>query len=267
MAGIRQFLAGAAVFVWIRARGPVTISRVHWRSAFVIGVVLLGVGNGGLSWAEQRVPSGIASLIIASIPAWFVIMQLVQRTAKPTRQTIGGLALGSIGTLILVDPARLSGTGGVDLVGAVVLLLAAMGWAFGSLYSRTAEQASPIMLATGLQMMAGGAVLIGFGIATGELASFSLAGISLKSLLALGYLICFGSLVGYSSYIWLLKVSKPSNVATYAYVNPVIAVILGWLVAGEPMNARVVLATVVTVGAVALITGSSIRRFARAGRA
>ena len=150
----------------------------------------------------------------------------------------------------------------MDLIGASVLIVAAMGWAYGSLYSRTAEQARPAALATGLQMAAGGLVLCCAGALTGELREFSPAAVSTRSLVAILYLVVFGSLIAYSSYIWLLKVSKPSNVATYAYVNPVIAVVLGWLVAGEPMDARILLATAITVAAVALITGGSVRRAA-----
>lgn len=259
MAGIRFLTAGSFLMVWMRLKGAPMPTLAQWRSAAIIGFLLLVVGNGALSWAEQRVPSGIAALIIASIPAMVVILEFLATGARPSGATTGGLVLGSIGTLVLVDPARLSESGGVDLVGAGVLLVGSLSWAYGSLYSRKAEQASPALQSTGMQMASGGVLLLVVGMMSGELTSFSPGSVTLKSMLAVAYLVVFGSLIAFSSYIWLLKVSTPARVSTYAFVNPLIALVLGWLFAGEDLNARVLVASVLTIVAVALIVGSKYR--------
>ena len=259
MAGIRFLTAGSLIMVWMRLKGAPAPTAPQWRSAAIIGFLLLVVGNGALSWAEQRVPSGIAALIIASIPAMVVILEFLATGVRPSGTTAGGLFLGSVGTLILVDPARLTGSGGVDLVGAGVLMVGSLSWAYGSLYSRRAEQASPALQSTGMQMASGGVLLMLVGVISGELSSFAPGSVTLKSILAVAYLIVFGSLIAFSSYIWLLKVSTPARVSTYAFVNPLIALVLGWLFAGEELSARVLVASVLTVVAVALIVGGKYR--------
>ena len=259
MAGMRFLTAGSLILVWMRLKGAPAPTAPQWRSAAIIGFLLLVVGNGALSWAEQRVPSGIAALIIASIPAMVVILEFFATGARPAGATTGGLFLGSVGTLVLVDPARLSGSGGVDLVGAGVLMVGSLSWAYGSLYSRRAEQASPALQSTGMQMVSGGGLLLAVSVISGELSSFAPGSVTLKSILAVAYLVVFGSLIAFSSYIWLLKVSAPARVSTYAFVNPLIALVLGWLFAGEELSARVLVASVLTVIAVALIVGGKYR--------
>lgn len=259
MAGMRFLIAGSILLLWMRVKGAPAPTARQWKSAWIIGFLLLTVGNGALSWAEQRVPSGIAALIIASIPAMVVFLEFFLSGVRPSWTTAVGLVLGSVGTLVLVDPARLTGAGGVDLLGTGVLLVGSLSWAYGSLYSRSAPQASPPLHSTGMQMFSGGAALLLIGILTGELADVSPGQISILSVLSVAYLVIFGSLIAFSSYIWLLKVSAPARVSTYAFVNPVIALFLGWVFAGEELNARILVASLLTVVAVAMIVGGKHR--------
>jgi drug/metabolite transporter (DMT)-like permease len=261
MASTRFLVAGGILYGVMRMRGDAAPSRVHWRAAFVVGTLLLLGGNGGVVWAEQRVPSGVAALLVAIVPCWMVLLEWLRRGGtRPTALVVAGLVLGTAGLAILVGP-EVFGEGRVDRVGAAVLLVASFSWATGSIYSRNAPLPSSPLLTTGMQMLAGGACLAALGIVLGEPARIDFAGVSARSALALLYLIVFGSLIGYSAYIWLLRVSTPAKVATYAYVNPIVAVLLGWLLAGEALTGRMALAAAVIVSGVALIT------MARAGRA
>lgn len=263
MAAMRFIVAGGVLYAFLRLRGAAPPSLVHWKSASVVGATLLLIGNGGVSWAEQFVPSGITALFIAIVPLWFVVLDWWQRGVQPTLAIGFGLILGTAGVLILVDPAKLVGGEAVHLGGAVVLLVATISWAAGSLYSRRAELPSSPLLATAMEMLTGGLMLLIASTLSGELASMKLQDIDSKSWLSLGYLIIFGSLVAFSSYIWLLSNVQPTLVSTYAYVNPIIAVFLGWLLAGEIVGERILLAAAMIVGAVALITSFSARRSAR----
>lgn len=259
MSGTRFLLAGGGLYAWLRLKGAGKPTLQHWRSATIVGFMLLVIGNGGVSWAEQFVPSGITALLIAITPLWFVVIDWWSRGVKPTASTIGGLILGTIGILVLVDPVELVGGEQVDLLGAFVLLIATVTWAWGSLYSRHAEMPSSPLLATAMEMLSGGILLILFGTISGEFFRFDASAITAQSLFSLLYLVVFGSLVAFTSYIWLLKAVRPALVSTYAYVNPVIAVFLGWLIAEEPLGGRVLLAAAIIVAAVALITTMNAR--------
>jgi drug/metabolite transporter (DMT)-like permease len=205
-------------------------------------------------WAQQRVPSGVAALLVAIVPCWMVLLEWLRRGGtRPSAAVVAGLALGTTGILILVGPDALGG-GRVSAVGAGALMVASFSWAVGSIYSRGAPLPASPMLATAMQMLVAGVLLTVFGAATGEAAAADLRSASLESVLGLLYLIVFGSLIGYTAYIWLLQVSTPARVSTYAYVNPVVAVLLGWLVAGEALTGRMILAAAVIVSGVALIT-------------
>jgi drug/metabolite transporter (DMT)-like permease len=260
MAGVRFLAAGAVLYGWARARGAPRPERVHWRSAFIIGALLLVFGNGAVVWAEQRVPSGITSLLVCTVPLWMVLLDwLLHEGHRPTLGVAGGVLLGLAGIAFLVGPARGGSTGaGADIVGAAVLLVASISWAYGSLWSRRAELPSAPLLAIGMEMTAGGALLIVLGLLTGEAARVHLGAISARSWGAFLYLIVFGALIGFTAYLWLVRVSTPARVSTYAFVNPVIAVALGWAVAGEPITTRTVVAATAIVGAVALITISRV---------
>lgn len=258
MAGVRFLIAGAILFAWARLRGAPAPSRANWMATAIVGGFLLLGGNGGVVWAEQRVPSSIAALLVATLPFWMALLQwLGPDRRRPSGRAMLGVVLGLVGVVVLVGPAAiLGGAGNVDPLGALVLVLASLAWAVGSLYSRGAPMPTSPQLGSGMQMLAGGALLLLFGLAVGERDGLAIERFSTSSLLALLYLITFGSLIGFSAYVWLLRVEPPTRVATYAYVNPVVAVALGWLFAGEVMTPQTMLAAAIIVGAVALIVSA-----------
>jgi drug/metabolite transporter (DMT)-like permease len=260
LAGFRHLTAGLILYVIVRRRGAPRPSAKHWRSAAVIGGLLLLGGNGLVTWAEQRVPSGLAALIVASVPIWMTVLDAVQRRERPHGVVVLGLALGLGGIAFLVAPGQFAGGTHIDPLGAAALLTAALFWTIGSLYSRRAALPSSTFLATAMEMIAGGVLLMGTATATGEWSAFSPAAVSTRSLISLGYLIVAGSLLGFTAYVFLLGATTPARVSTYAYVNPVVAVLLGWLLAGETVTPRTLLAAAVIVAAVALIIRHGARR-------
>jgi drug/metabolite transporter (DMT)-like permease len=207
-------------------------------------------------WAEQRVASGIAALLIGSVPLWIALLDSLRPGGRrPDRWVIVGVLAGFAGILILIGPAQLIGIQGeVDLVGAVVLLLAALSWAAGSLFNRGAKLPDSPLLGTGMEMLVGSLGLFILGTVTGEWSQMDLTSFSTRSLLGFAYLVVFGSLVGFASYVWLLRVAPTMLVSTYAYVNPLIAILLGSLLAGESLTPRIVLAVMFILGSVVLIT-------------
>jgi len=255
MAGTRFIIAGGLLYVWARWRGAERPEAKHWQSAAIIGALLLMGGNGAVVWAEQRIPSGIAALLVAIVPCWMVLVDWIRPGGTtPTGQIVAGLLLGLGGIALLVGPESLMGGGRVDAVGTVALLFGSLCWAAGSIYSRHAAVPRGPVVATGMQMLCGGVILTFAGFMTGEASRVHVDAISLKSVLALVYLILVGAIVGYTAYVWLLRASTPAKVSTYAYVNPVVAVFLGWLFAGEPLSVRIFVAAGVIVAGVALIT-------------
>lgn len=256
MASVRFLIAGALLYaIAIRTgdREGDRPKREHWRSAAIIGGALLLGGNGLVSWAEQSVASGMAALIIATVPFWLVLLgKLVLRDRVSIREWLG-IAAGLAGLVFLVNPA---GGARVDPLGAVLLVVACISWASGSLYARSAPLPSRPLVGTAMEMLCGGVALGVVGVLAGELGRVDLAAISLESLLGLGWLIVFGSLVGFSAYVWLLRVTRTSLVGTYAYVNPIVAVLLGWAILGEPITLRTLVAGAVIVVAVALIVSA-----------
>ncbi len=268
MAGVRFLIAGSLLYAIARWRGAPPPRRSHWRPALIIGGLLLLGGNGGVVWAEQVVPSGITALMVTAVPLWMVLLHWAgPGGVRPSGLEIVGLVLGLVGVAVLVDPVSLSGSEPVNPVGAVVLILASLSWAIGSLYSRRAKLPDSPLMATAIEMLAGGALLLVAGIGTGEAAKFNAEDVSLQSVLALAYLVVFGALVGFTAYIWLLGVSTPAKVSTYAYVNPVIAVLLGWAVLAEPLTGKTLLAMVVIVSGVVLITTRATRGVAQCSEA
>jgi drug/metabolite transporter (DMT)-like permease len=259
MAGARFLIAGAILYslaltLGERKAGP---DRRQWRAALATGTLLLAAGNGGVSWAQQTVPSGIAALVIASIPLWIVVLDRLLFGARLTWPVTLGVTVGFAGVAILIDPR---GSSAVDAAGGLVLLLAAVGWATGTLFSRGQQLTVAPLLGAGMQMLCGGAVLVAAGIVTGELGRLNLEQMSARSLTALAYLVVFGSIVAFSAYTWLLRNARTSLVATYAYVNPVVAVALGASILGEAIDTRTLLAGAVVLVAVALIVSAQPRR-------
>jgi drug/metabolite transporter (DMT)-like permease len=263
MAGARFIVSGIILYSWVQTRTPVRPTLNQWKSATIVGGLLLLGGNGVVAWAEQWVPSGITALIIASSPISFVLIDAFQRKTPPTMDVISGLVLGTIGIFLLIDPTRLIAGDDLYLPAAFAIVLATVAWAYGSLYSRKADLPSNPLMATAMEMLAGGGLLTLTGLLLGETERLDISAISQRSVLAVLYLIVFGSLIAFTSYVWLLRVASPAMVSTYAYVNPVIAVLLGWLIGNEVMNGRILIAALIIVGAVAIITTFNARRTAR----
>lgn len=258
-AGIRHLTAGLLLYAWSRSHGAERPTLAQWRIAAVVGGMLLVIANGLVSWSQQYVPSGLASLVVSSVPIWFVAVDWLRPGgARPSRRTIAGLALGSFGIAALVWSAGGLGnhtaTGTMMLIGCAALLFASFSWASGSVFSRQMPRHPHGGLATSMEMATAGAMLLPLSWVTGDIARFDAHAASPASWWSLAYLIVFGSLLGFSAYAWLLRVSTPAKVATYAYVNPVVAVALGWAFAGERLTVGTMLAAVIILSAVVLIT-------------
>jgi drug/metabolite transporter (DMT)-like permease len=256
MAGARFVLAGAIVLAWarLRERSPAP-TRMDWRTGIISGALLLLGGNGAVAWAEQRVPSGIAALLVAIVPLWMVLIEWLRPGGRrPALAVFAGVALGLVGLLLLVGPDTLRSDGASNSLGALVLVLASLSWAAGSLFTKWAPRASSGTVGTGTQMLAGGALLLLAGIVSGEPARLDLAHASTRSLLGFAYLVTFGSLIGFTAYVYLLAHTTAAKAATYAYVNPVVAVLLGWAIGHEPVTARTLMAAGVILAGVAIIT-------------
>jgi drug/metabolite transporter (DMT)-like permease len=257
MAGARFVLAGAIVLAWarLRERSPAP-SRRDWRTGIISGALLLLGGNGAVAWAEQRVPSGIAALLVAIVPLWMVLIDWLRPGGRrPAVAVFVGVALGLAGLLLLVGPDSLRSDGASpNSFGAVVLVLASLSWAAGSLFTKWSPRATTGTIGAGTQMLAGGALLLIAGVASGELSRLDLAHASTRSLLGFAYLITFGSLIGFTAYVYLLAHTTAAKAATYAYVNPVVAVLLGWAIGHEAVTMRTLLAAGVILAGVAIIT-------------
>lgn len=254
MAGIRFLIAGAILYVWAR-RHHERPSGAQWRAAALIGGLLMLGGNGGVSFSEQFIPSGMAALIVATIPIWIVLLEWLHGDTRPNLAVLIGLLLGLGGIALLVEHGQATGNSSATLLGIMILLPASIAWAAGSYYSRQVDQPSSPLLATAMQMLAGGAWLCLAGALTGETGALRLDRITPTSALGLLYLIIFGSLLGFTAYIWLLRVSKPAIVSTYAFVNPVVAVFLGWVFFQEPITAQMILAAgIITAGILLIIS-------------
>jgi drug/metabolite transporter (DMT)-like permease len=256
MAGGRFLVAGGVLFALLRLRGAPRPTPAHWRSAATSGFLLLVTGNGLVAWAEQTVPSGLAALLAGLVPVWFALVDWLRPGgSRPQVRTLVGIMVGFAGIALLVSPRGASPPDApLNVWGVLALLAAGVSWAGGSLYSKHHSKVESPWLNASLQMLSGGAALILLALLTGEFHQVTWSRISAQSISALLYLIVFGSWVGFSAYVWLLKVSKPSHVATYAYVNPVIALFLGSLLLGEPLTARVLLAAAVILAGVIIIT-------------
>lgn len=257
MAGTRFFIAGAILFTWAKLHGDRVGSLTQWRRAFVIGALLLLCGNGAVTWAEKYIASGLAALLVATEPLWVVMLNWTTTHQRPNAKILSGVMIGLVGVALLVGGGGLTHGGPVsvmNLAGAVVVLLAGLAWAGGSVYAARNPIGASTSMGAGMQMMAGGSLLMLLGLVTGDFQRLNLGAASWVSLSAFGYLLVFGSLLGFTAYSFLLRHVTTARAATYAYVNPVVAVLLGWLVADEPLTLRMMAAAAVIVGSVVLIT-------------
>jgi drug/metabolite transporter (DMT)-like permease len=257
-ASLRFLISGAILYAWRRMSGDPAPTAGNWKSTAIVGTALLLGGNGLVAWAEQSVPSGIAALMISTSPFWLVLFESMRAGgSKPTWQGILGLVIGFSGVFLLIGPAEITGgEGSFETFGVILLLLAPLFWSMGSIYARGADMPKSTLLSTGMQMLMGAVALFIVSAFKGEFTGFSLGEVSSRSWWGLIYLITFGSLVGFVSYGWLLHNAPVSLTSTYAYVNPIVAVFLGWLLAGEELNARIVIASAIIIGSVVLINSA-----------
>jgi drug/metabolite transporter (DMT)-like permease len=263
LGGSRFVISGLILYGWMRFRGAAAPTRVQWRASLVAGVLLLVGGNGAVIWAEQHVASGLVALIVAIVPLWMVLLDWARPGGtRPSRAVFVGVGLGAAGLALLIGPDALaSGSrSGLDVGAAIVPVFGSMLWALGSIYSRYAPRPASATMATGMQMLGGGVAFLVVSAIAGEPRHFSVAQVTTPSLVGWLYLVTFGSLLGFTAYIYLLGATTPAKAATYAYVNPVVAVLLGWAVAGEPFTPRMAIAAAIILGAVALITLANTRR-------
>jgi len=260
MTGVRFPVAGIIMLAACALAGRrIAISGREFLRQGIIGVLLLSVSNVTLAWAEQYIRSGLASLIVASIPVWFLVLDTwILRGERLSARGLVGLALGALGTLVLLWPKLVAPTGGrrMELFASVCLIASSFVWAVGSVLSRRWQGGIDAFTATGWQMSIGGFLNLGIAFLLGEPAK---AQWTMRGLGAIAYLVVFGSLVGYTAYIWLLKNVPTSKVGTYAYVNPVIAVFLGWYFLGERVDGYIAAGTAIIIVAVALATSAKVK--------
>ncbi|MDQ3197996.1 MAG: EamA family transporter [Verrucomicrobiota bacterium] len=257
MAGARFFVAGVIMFLVARWQGAPKSSFAEWRTAFIVGTCLLFFGNGGVTVAEQWVASGLASLLVATVPIYIALLAWLTGSApRPRPLVMLGLIGGFVGVGILVSPALgaapAAGSRYAGL-GMLILLFGSLVWSIGSLYSHRARNSASPLLSSAQTMLCGGGLMFIAGLVTGEGRDFELEKVTALSLGAFIYLVLIGAIVGYTAYIWLLRHCDPSKVATYAYVNPVVAVLLGAFFAGETVTARTTLAAAIIIGSVAVV--------------
>lgn len=260
MAASRFLIAGVILFTWaiLRDRDQLTAVRslAQWRRAFVVGGLLLLGGNGGVTWAEQYLASGLAALLVATEPAWVVILNWSLDRKRPNAKVLLGLLLGLVGVALLFKGSFSGGLAGpgMTIIGAIVVFAASAAWAGGSVYSNRRPIKAATSMSSGMQMIAGGGLLLLVSLCFGEFRHWHLQQASWLSIGAFCYLTVFGSVVAFTAYSWLLRNVSPTRTVTYAYVNPVVAVLLGWLLAGEPFTSSMLFAASVIVASVVLIT-------------
>ena len=266
LAGLRHFTVGLFLYPILRSATGVRPTAANWKSAAVTGCLLLFVGNGGVSWAEQIVPSGVTALLVTMVSLWLVVVDWFRPGGvRPVPRVLFGLVLGFVGVALLVGPSHWGGSERVDLRGVAVLVMASFAWACGSIYSKHSSMPGSALLAVAMQSFSGGVALLMAGLLGGEFHRFHFASVSWRSWVALAYLIVFGSCIGLSAYIYILQKSTSARVATYALVNPVVALILGWLFADEIISRHTVIAAVVILTAVVLVITAPHRVAVRKG--
>lgn len=255
MAGVRFLLAGGVLYLWSRVRGSGRPSVRLWRTSAIAGILMFLGGNGAVVWAEQFVPSGLVALLVATVPLWIVLQDWASgRGGPPGLGVTVGILWGFGGVALLVTGSEIGMAGPQDLLGGLLVLMGAFCWSIGSLVARYGARPVSSAQGNGMQMLVGGAALLLVAFVRGEPASFDASSMSMASVLAFFYLVVFGSLVGFSSYIWLLRNTTPAVASTYAYVNPAVALLLGWALADEPLSPRTGLAAFVILSAVVVIT-------------
>ncbi|MFO1449583.1 MAG: EamA family transporter [Opitutaceae bacterium] len=255
MTALRFLVAGPILLAIVKAQGTPWPTWAQVRHNTAVGIFLLVGGNGLVAWAEQHVNSGMTALIIGISPLFMVLIEWAWPGGRgPTGLTVAGLVLGFVGVAWLVAPWESSATGGLHLGGVVAILGSCFCWCFGSIYSRHLRNPASPLMSSSVQMIGGGLGLALVAVWHGDWSRFDVHAVSARSAGAFAYLVVIGSLVAFSTFVWLLKNSTPARVSTYAFVNPVVAVILGWYLAEEPVNGRTVISATLIVAAVVIIT-------------
>jgi len=252
--GFRFIIAGSLMYAFLRMRGEARPTGAQWRSAFIIGPLLLTGGNGGIVWSEQFVPSGVVALMVACVPLWMLLLAWLRGGSPPSGREWLGVAMGLVGVSMLVSLGGVQAAGSVSLLAALVMLCSTLSWSVGSMFAREAPLPSSPLLASAMEMLIGGAGMLLIALLRGEFTQLASGAVSMRSALSIVYLAGFGSIVAFSAYKWLLSRVSPALVGTYAFVNPVVAVALGWAFASEALTSRTLLAMVVIVGAVVMIS-------------
>jgi drug/metabolite transporter (DMT)-like permease len=253
LAGTRHLITGLILYPILRWRTGERPTGQQWRTAAVTGTLLM-LANGWVCVAEKTVPSGVAALLVATVSLWMVLVDWVRPGGvRPVARVVSGLFIGFAGLALLVGPSHLGGSERVDPWGAAILVIASLAWACGSLYSKHGVLPKSALMGVAMQGLCGGAVLWVVGLFAGEVRGLHVEAITLRSWLALGYLIFFGSMIGFTSYLYILKNSTAARVGTYAFVNPVVALFLGWLILGEQITMRTVIASVIILTSVILV--------------
>jgi len=254
MMGARSFIAGLILFFWSRLRGNGRIEKEHWRALVIIGASFFLVAHGLLAWAEVRVLSGLAAVLVASEPLWIVTIEsFFLKDARVTKKGIFGLILGFGAIVFLIASTEGISSSKGDTIASLAIVFGAISWSGGAVYSRVAKLPESPLLSAGMELMIGGFLLLIAGVIFGEAHQFSIAEVSTRSFLALGYLIALGSVTAFSSYVWLLGNTSATRVSTHTYVNPLIAVLLGWLIADEHLTVELLIATVFIIISVFLV--------------
>ena len=257
MAGVRFTVAGAVMWAWMRATGTPSPTRREWRDASVLGTLMFLIDYACLFWAEQRVPSGIAAVILAMIPVCITVLEIIWlRTQRLTLRLATGLAIGIVGVVVLMNPSASLGEAPLDHRGVIALLVSCCGWSVGTIVTKRLTLPASKPMSAAAQMLSGGVQLLALAAVAGEFTHFRARGISSGAWLSLVYLIIAGSIISFTAYVWLLHYESPTKVGTYAYVNPVVAVILGATLGGEGMGRRTILGTaliLISVGAITTI--------------
>lgn len=255
LAGMRFFVAGGVLYAWMRATGTPSPTRREWAAVTLPAVLLFAVDYGLVFWAEQRVPSGITAVIMATIPVFMALADILfLRTSRLTLRLAFALMVGIGGVAVLVSHAKNLGEGAVDSSGAIALLVGAVSWSVASVLSRKLPLPESKVMSSGAQMLAGGILLTLTAAMLGEFRGFHMQTVSVRAWLALAYLIVAGSIVAFTAYVWLIHHESPTKVGTYAYVNPVVAVVIGYFLGGEAIGARTVLGTLLILVSVVVIT-------------
>jgi drug/metabolite transporter (DMT)-like permease len=254
MMGIRHTSAGVLVYAWARWKGNPAPTLKQWGYAVIAGAFLFLAGHGMLAWAEERVPSGLAALLCATLPLWTVMLGRIKGSERRLgSKAWAGIVLGFIGVGLLIGPDGLRTSGSLNLVATLAAMFSSLAWAIGTIYSKSVRLPSSTVLSASMQMLTGGVWLLLATVVSGEAQQVHIASFTLRSVLALAYLTVLGSIVAFTVFTWLLTVASPSRVSTYAYVNPVVAVFLGWALAGEAIGVHTIAATAIILTAVALV--------------